>query len=312
MALMKPESRRSRRGWRVSNMSYRSTLAAAFALTILAVSAHADRGSIPFTPGVKVFEPTQRAMICWNGDEEILLLTTDLHASVETKVLEVMPLPAEPTVKKGDVEVFRRATDLINRKLRQLAPTTRMKDGGWTAPAGEITFHEKIGAHDISVAQVMDAAGFVKWVNDYLKKSGVDNPQLPPVMKGLVDEYLGDRFAWFVFDVVSLDEQPKTNEAIQYRFKTDRLFYPLRISRTDWGETSVELLVLTPRLLQHFPGLPFRRIELRHEPVSITADELASLNVDMDTLLGHREDMKLRIWRIRGDLQSFKADLVAR
>ncbi len=295
-------------------MKHRSISAALLTLTILAASALADRGSIPFNPGVKVFEPTQRAMICWNGDEEILLLTTDLHASAETKVLEVMPLPAEPMAKKGDVEVFRKATDLINHKLRQhmVSKSAKSRDGGWEQPAGEITFHEKIGAHDISVAHVLDAAGFIKWVNDYLKKSGVDNPQLPPAMKGLVDEYLGDQFAWFVFDVVELTDKPKTNEAIQYRFKTDHLFYPMRISRTDWGETSVDLLVLTPRLLQHFPGLPFSHIELRHQPVSITADELASLNEDMDTLLGHREDMKLRIWRIRGDLQSFTADLVAR
>jgi hypothetical protein len=295
-------------------MKHRFVLATALALTFLSATAHADRGSIPFMPGVKVFEPTQRAMICWNGEEEILLLTTDLHASSPTKVLEVMPFPTEPKATKGDAEVFRKATDLINRKLRQALAirSSKSRDGGVEQPAGEITFHERIGAHDISVAHVLDAAGFVKWVNNYLKEAGVNNPQLPPAMKGLVDEYLADRFVWFVFDVVELVEQPKTNEAIQYRFKTDRLFYPMRISRTDWGETSVELLVLTPRLLQHFPGLPFDRIELRHQPVSITAAELNSLNEDMDALLGHREDMRLRIWRIRGDLQSFTADLVAR
>jgi hypothetical protein len=295
-------------------MKHRFVLATALALTFFSATAFADRGSIPFTPGVKVFEPTQRAMICWNGNEEILLLTTDLHASEETKVLEVMPLPAEPAVKKGDAEVFRKATDLINRKLRQhaLSKSANSRGDGAEHPAGEITFHERIGAHDVSVAHVMDAAGFTKWVNDYLKKSGVDNPQMPPAVTSLVDEYLDDRFAWFVFDVVDLVKQPKTNEAIQYRFKTNQLFYPMRISRTDWGETSVDLLILTPRLLQHFPDLPFRRIELRHEPVSVTADELASLNEDMDALLGHREDMRLRVWRIRGDLQSFDADLVAR
>lgn len=53
-----------------------------------------------------------------NGQEEILLLPTDLRASEATEVLEVIPLPSEPEVKKGDVEVFRRATTLINKKLR--------------------------------------------------------------------------------------------------------------------------------------------------------------------------------------------------
>lgn len=29
-----------------------------------------------------------------------------------------------------------------------------------------------IGAHDISVVRVLNAAGFVEWVNAYLKKAG--------------------------------------------------------------------------------------------------------------------------------------------
>ena len=75
-------------------------------LALAACCVHADRGSIPFDPGVRIFEPNQRAMIAWNGQEEILLLSTDLRASQPTKVLEVIPLPAEPEVKKGDRVLF--------------------------------------------------------------------------------------------------------------------------------------------------------------------------------------------------------------
>src|SRR5512134_1393996 len=82
-------------------------------------SLFADRGAIPFRPHVTIFEPTQRAMIAWNGEEEILILSTDLRASQRTKVLEVMPFPAEPCVTKGDVGVFKRAVKLINSKIRR-------------------------------------------------------------------------------------------------------------------------------------------------------------------------------------------------
>ena len=78
-------------------------LYAATIITALALStAWADRGSIPFKEGVKIFEPNQRALLAWNGEEEILLLSTDLVASESTMVLEVLPLPSEPEVKKGD------------------------------------------------------------------------------------------------------------------------------------------------------------------------------------------------------------------
>ena len=280
-------------------------------------AARADRGSIPFDSQVTIFEPTQRAMIAWNGKEEILLLSTDLRASKPTKVLEVIPLPNEPKVSKGDVEVFRKATELINKKLEEMYPKLPLSRGGGNReaaePAGEITFHQKIGAQDISVAHVLNPEGFVQWVNDYLRKSGVENPVIPPILKTTVEQYLQEKFTWFVFGVVELDEKPKTNEAIQYRFASDSLFYPLKISRTDTGNTSVELLVLSPKMLRALPtGIPNRQIELRHKPVPITSAELKELNPEMDDLLGHADSLLLRIWRIRGDISKMDKDIQMR
>lgn len=282
---------------------------------LLSVSVYADRGSIPFDPYVKIFEPTQRAMIAWNGEEEILLLTTDMRASDSTEVLEVLPLPNEPVVKKGDIETFERATDLINEKIAKQHQLISKRNGGKERviePAGEITFHKKIGAHDISVAHVLDKDGFVKWVENYLDSLGVKNPEIPEGLKKVVDEYLEENFTWFVFDVVSLDKELKTNDAIQYRFKTDFLFYPVKIMNTEEGYTSMELLVLTPELLKNFPGIPLTKINLQHQPISITSDELRLLNEEMDELLRHKDNMKLRIWNIEGMISSFTEDLIAR
>ncbi len=286
-------------------------------IVLCAQAIYADRGSIPFKPNVKIFEPIQRAMIAWNGKEEILLLSTDLKASEPTKVLEVIPLPSEPTVKKGDVEVFKKAIALINRKLRErhtlaMSKGPRNGDGADSQPAGEVTFHKKIGAHDISVTHVLDSNGFIEWVEKYLKLSGVENPTIPEAMNTVISEYLDEGFSWFVFDVVELDENPKTNEAIQYRFKTDFLYYPVKITRTEEGNTLIELLVLTPKLLSKFPGISIEEVRLRHEPVSISSAELRTLSEEMDDLLGHREDLKLRIWQIRGELSSFEEDLIAK
>ena len=276
----------------------------------------ADRGAIPFRPEVSIFEPTQRALIAWNGQEEILILSTDLRASRATKVLEVMPFPAEPRVTKGDVGVFRRAVKLINSKIvppSLEAATVRglAQDKAEAPPPGEITFHERIGAHDVAVTRVVSCDGFVEWVNGFLKRASVDNPVIPARLRGVVQEYLDDGFRWFAFDVVALEDRFKTLEALQYRFPTSALFYPVKISRSNRGQTSMELLVLSPTLLRTFTGIPLTQIQLRHKPVSLTSAEVRSLDRGIDALLGHQEDMKLRIWLVQGDFSSFDRDIIA-
>jgi hypothetical protein len=68
--------------------------------------AFADRGMIPIKSDVSVYEPGQKAIIAWNKGKEILILSTDVRASGETKVLEVMPLPSVPKIEKGDLKSF--------------------------------------------------------------------------------------------------------------------------------------------------------------------------------------------------------------
>jgi hypothetical protein len=274
----------------------------------------ANRGMIPVNPNIIIFEPTQRAMIAWDGTQEILLLSTDLRASDSTLLLEVLPLPSEPEVKKGDLETFRKATDLINSKLREAAMFSKRNSQGLSepkTPGGEVTFHEKIGAHDISVTHLLDADGFIDWVRDYLKTLDIEEDVISETMKGLIEEYIKDDFTWFVFDVVTLGTETVTNEPIQYAFKTDKLYYPLKITQTGEGHTSIELMILTPQLLRNFPGLPIKRIHLPHDPITITDDELKDLNEDMFELLGKLKEMKLRIWEIEGELKFFDEDLIA-
>ena len=71
-------------------------------LSLMPAFLAADRGAIPFDPDVRIFEPNQRAIIAWNGQKQILLLSTDMRASRQVEILEVLPLPSEPQVKKGD------------------------------------------------------------------------------------------------------------------------------------------------------------------------------------------------------------------
>ncbi len=290
---------------------------AILALIVTAPLALADCCGIPFIPMVEVYEPDQRAMIAYNGREEILLLCQDIKVSKATKVLEVLPLPSEPKVAKGNFDAFVKATALINNKLGRVAmpaatgaPGAAGGGGNFVPPpAGEVTFHDKIGSHDISVTHVLNLRGFVDWVEGYLRKSGVDNPAIPDPMKAVVGDYLRDRYQWFVFDVVDLSTEVKTKEAIQYRFATRFLYYPMRITRSEQGDTKVRLLVLSPELV-HLPNFGGDRFRVAHKPIRITPAEVRSLGNDEMTELFEGRDCWLRIWEVNGRLSAFTKDIV--
>lgn len=291
-------------------------------LLFFSVQGNPDMGAIPFVPNIKIFEPNQRAIIAWNGKEEILLLSTDLKASGKTKVLEVMPLPSEPKVEEGNLELFKKTVELINSKRMDFArrgmsasfdlDSTLSAGTDEKPPAAEITFHDKIGAHEIFTVKLVNGDGFIQWVEDYFKKQNIDNPGIPEALKTVINEYIRDGYVWFVFDVVSLDENIKSKQALKFSFKTDFMYYPLRITKVEKGDTSVELIILTRELVDGFmmQGIPRNKINLVHAPITVTSQELMGLSEEYFDFLGKPDSCKLRIWNIKDKLPDFRQDLI--
>ena len=277
----------------------------------------ADRGSIPWGNWnaqnmPEIFEPAQNAIIAWNGKEEILLLSTDLKASKPTKVLEVLPLPSEPIVTRGDVATFAKINALINDELRQnwfggKGPgDTRAASG-----AAEVTFHEKIGSHDIRVVHVLESSEFEQWIRDFFKKEGTGPQHISPVLLATIEQYLLDGYHWFVFDVVELGLQLKSNDAIQYRFASERFYYPLRISATDSGETDIRLVALSERGLSSYFGLPQESIRQAHRKLQVETTKIGNINQEIGSLF-RGETVGIQTLRIKGNLKSFDLDVLAR
>jgi hypothetical protein len=302
---------------------------------------------VPFHHWVDVFEPKQRALIAWDGYEEILILSTDLYTSEATQVLEIMPLPSEPIVSAKGIDLFHRLNELINTlvgwHIEGKGPV-RSVSLGQRGPAGEVTFHEQIGAHDISVTHLLHQDGFIQWAEDYLHTAGMSAPHVPPDLAAIVQEYIDEGFDWFVFDVVSTLPMVRTNEPIQYRFKTIKLYYPLRITRTAHGKTEIELYVLSrwhPNFLAHGiarervsftlnrnawqnPDFDDRTIEFLRQLHLIPPEEtdysegwlvdqyqLQELDEKIAEFFEKYPEVRLHPWRVSGDLRSFDRDLLA-
>ncbi|TDO91287.1 uncharacterized protein DUF2330 [Halanaerobium saccharolyticum] len=287
-------------------------------LLLFSAGASADRGSIPFRPGVNIFEPGQDALIAWNGEEEILILSTELSASEPTKVLQVLPLPAEPEVTKSSRDVLRRANEFafqgIFNQLRQ--PVLRSSDP--SAPAAEIKEEVVIGSHDIIVVEVLNQDYFVSWVNDYLKNRGESSPQIPEPLKNTVNNYINRGYNYFVFDTIEVGPEPELNQAISYHFKSKELYYPLEITKSDHGISEISLLILTDQNLVNYNGLEQSRIKEKTPTVKLSYGETAYISTsiadlfikNINDLEADNKKVKLLNWSIKDDLANFNTDLL--
>lgn len=118
----------------------------------------ANRGSMVTGPkDIKLYESQQRAIIAWNGTEEILILSTDINSSQPVQVLEVLPVPDIPMVDKGNTQSFIKLTTVLSHTYR-------------SPDAVEIKFHQKIDVHDITGLEAHNADRFVKRVDEITER----------------------------------------------------------------------------------------------------------------------------------------------
>ncbi|MBN2186310.1 MAG: DUF2330 domain-containing protein [Dehalococcoidia bacterium] len=285
----------------------------------LAPVAMADRGMVPISD-VSVYGPGQKAIISWDGKEEIMILSTDVRASGDSQILELLPLPSEPQIEKGDFASFEQVDKLIQKH----SPGPQWDRSGkvkLTQGEGvEIVFHEKIGAHDITAVKAADSAELVQWAQGFLERVGIGHKVSSSKLESLVEDYIGRGIDYFVFDLIEVTSEPKSIEPIIYRFDTNSLYYPLKISTLAEGWTDINLFLLTPQPvdLHWLPqgnelpqGMEIGKFYVGNttQPIQfeVTQEELASIGEDIAGLLG--ENAWLTAMSYHGDLSGLTKDL---
>jgi len=226
----------------------------------------ADRGEMSITrPDVSVYGPGQKAIIAWNGKTEVIVLSTDIYAGAETKVLGVLPLPALPQVTKGDFKSFEVVQQLIHSHLPR--PKVLTKDGGirQLVPTSgvEVLFHEWIGAHDITAVKANDYQEFVRWAKEFVKKSdagaqgagaqgasasNAGTVEFSQAWQEVIKQYLDNNYRYFVFDLVTVGSEKRSIEPIVYKFASRFLYYPLVISSLMPGSSEIQLFTISPEI----------------------------------------------------------------
>jgi len=269
----------------------------------------ADRGGVS-PSGHEVFESGQKAIIAWNGTHEILILSTDVKSSQESKVIEFLPLPSNPSINQGEKSSFFKVESLVGEYFRSIGfrPTTEREWQAHGAYGGvEITFHEEIGAHDLTVVKTENAQELVSWIEDFLSDIEIEYEELPSGLEDLFSVYVDDGTNFFAIDVIDANSTTKSVEPLVYEFKSSKLYYPLRISTLFSGDTDISLFTITTRELNDESILKegFQKMA----QFNITPEALRDINPSMAKLFS--SDPCLCFYKYEGPLKNFKGNVSA-
>lgn len=243
----------------------------------------ADGGMIIWPPEIRLDQSAQNAIVAWNGEEEIIILSNDIKSDAEATALRIIPLPSNPSeIKEGSFDSFEKLVKIMNEKTKEVRNQWMAagKDLEKAPAAGvEITFHEKIGAHDITIVKVNDLDCFLDWIKDFATEKGLEVKGISSKFKEGVKNYLKRDIKYFVFDVIDTKEGEESINPLIYRFDSDSLYYPLKITAiSEIGSSLGKINIFL--IAKEFVGEEFRflyPVELTKEELKEVSEEIASL-----------------------------------
>ncbi len=270
----------------------------------------ADRGMLPLAD-VSVFGPGQKAIVAWNGVDEVLILSTDVYADSRSTILGILPLPSKPDLIEATDWTPFTAVETLLREAKMLS-----EGGKGRGPGVDIVFHEKIGAHDITVVKADDADGFEKWASQFLSDLGLAKEISSERLSALVSQYIQDGKPYFVLDVTDVTSEPRSIEPIIYRFRSDDLYFPLRISAMASGSVDVAVFTISKgpiyqdQLPQFMSFATFYGV--LGSPVRFRINEADLYDIEPRLAALFDGDAWFAALRYQGDLKALDADLVVR
>lgn len=207
----------------------------------------ADRGMV-LPENISVYEPGQKAIIAWDGENEVLILSTDVLASDNTWALEFLPLPSQPTSPEaGSFGSFENIRSILFKFTRDTYSKYGLAELG-DAPL-EVIFRENIGAHHITVLSVSNASQLIDFAKNLLAENGLTQEVSWGALENLAAVYLQRGMSYWVLDLIDLSDYMKSREPIIYSFKSDNLYFPLEISSLASGTTDITIFTITSNKL---------------------------------------------------------------
>jgi hypothetical protein len=201
---------------------------------------------IPDRAGASVVD--ERAMVAWDGKTQDILMSFNVSGSSD-KAAWIMPVPSAAQVSLGDTEVFEELGLLT-------APRVEYRDSWWPtftwllpsaasslesagAPGGAVNVlgRQRIGPFDVTRLAANDPTALATWLADkgFPRPDGLDANLAP---------YIADHWEIVAIQLapaqagesLSGDLQP-----LRLSFTSDKLVYPMRLSRSATTPQTVDL-----------------------------------------------------------------------
>ena len=196
-------------------------------------SVKGDGGVLPLFE-TWLHQSSQNAIVAWNGNEEILILSTNVKSEINGTAIQILPLPSYPEIKEGNESSFHKISEIVGNvyyKTKE-GPTPL---GGFTGGGGiEILFTTQIGVHNLTVVKVNDSADFTNFLRETLEERNQTLIQkfdaLFPNFENIAEKYVQQNITYFVVDDIETKEDTRTVQPIIYRFNTSYLYYPMMMT----------------------------------------------------------------------------------
>ncbi len=211
---------------------------------IMVSDVYAD-GCFVWRKGADLNEPSQKAIIYWEGSREVLILQVKYEGPAEDFAW-IVPLPAQPKVTAIDADKSPFAEISFYTQLRR-----RWGGRGKSTAAAEseesVTVLERkiVGVYDIAVLWASKAGALNRWLN----KNGY---AFPTERGDLLEHYTKKNWVYVAMRIdrnaLASDELDKLKvgelQPICFAFESDEMVYPLKISSINAGETELLLYLL--------------------------------------------------------------------
>ena len=275
----------------------------------------ADMGMVIWPPKVHLDQSAQNAIVAWDGQEEIIILSVDVESDATATALRILPLPSNPSeIKEGSFDSFEKLVEIMNKKIEVIRAEFRALGEEATAPTPgvEITFHEKIGAHDVTVVKVNDADYFINWIGNFAIEKGLEVKQISEGFKKGVENYLKRDLKYFVFDIIEIKKGEESINPLIYRFESDYFYYPMLISGISEIAESKGTINVFVIAENEIPETPFHQFGFGWWGVGVeielTQEELGEVNEDIAGLFS--SGAKVRKISYHGNLNIIKKDFM--